>query len=168
MKQSLMAIICVLVLTSCHKNNAVPANQAQAIGPNTSLNHQSTLDTSRTGRYLMSWSSDASEMSPVILRLYYRSMQVNGTDTSILYSIANNTSVQVPGNVQLSKSVTYINGGSNKSQPYLKDNKGTIENGFTDCPSVYILSGNFTSDGSILITFYVAGKSNLSCKYQKL
>lgn len=98
----------------------------------------------------------------------------SATDTSekyILYKFDNNFSAS-PGELRISNTNVFKDEGVNKIQPYVKEYRDTIYDGFNGSSKVKLNGSNFFKGDTILLNFHIVPVSgtqyDMYCKYLKL
>lgn len=134
------------------------------------------IDTSRSGKYRMIYSSVSAELDTTLtVRLNYKSYSyyntmIDTTEKYILYTIPNNYD-QSQGKVRISKTAIYVNESTNKSQPYVKEYRSVIYDGFLSSSKVKLNNSNRFSGDTMILNYHVSPTSgsqyDICCKYLK-
>jgi len=100
----------------------------------------------------------------------YYNTTVDTVEKYILYTIPNNYD-QSQGKVRVSKTVVYVNESANKNQPYIKEYRSVIYDGFISSSKVKLNNSNVFSGDTIILNFHVSplqgSQYDMKCKYIK-
>jgi hypothetical protein len=95
---------------------------------------------------------------------------VDTVEKYILYTIPNNYD-QSQGKVRVSKTVVYVNESANKNQPYIKEYRSVIYDGFISSSKVKLNNSNMFSGDTMILNFHISplqsSQYDMKCKYIK-
>ncbi len=104
-------------------------------------------------------------------KTYHWVTSYDTTQKYILYEFKNNYSTQ-PGEMRVSKTAVYKDGGTNHNQPYIKVYRDTISDGFNGSSLVTLNGSNWFRGDTLIVNFHVSpltgSQYNQQCKYLKL